>query len=174
MAFDIAGGGVPRPLVATPFEEGNASLSKDARFLAYESDELDSVVEIYVQPFHAAGPKVRVSTTGARWPRFGASGRLYYWLSSRAGLRRVGYRSDSDRFVPDGVQPVWSGNEEEVSVFLRRVLVTASYAGYDVEPAAEQFLMLERTAVPDDVPYRRPVVVLSWWDDLRALDYKRP
>jgi serine/threonine-protein kinase len=175
MALDVGskGTGTPRALVATPFQEENASLSKDGRFLAYESDELDSVFEVYVRPAQGGGTPVRASTRGARWPRFGSSGRLYYWYSSRGGLKRIDYRADGDRFVVERTQSVWPGSEDEVTELARRVLVLGTYAGYDVEPATERFLMLERTASPE-APYGRPVVVLNWWNDLRALDYHRP
>jgi serine/threonine-protein kinase len=175
MALDVAAGGheTPRPLVATPFQEENASLSSDGRLVAYESDELDSIFEIYVQPFRSGGPKVRASTSGARWARFGDRGRLYYWSTTRGGVRRVDYRTEGDRFVSSGVASVWPGTEDEVSSFSRRALVTSSYAGYDADPAAERFLMLERTASPEDTPYHRPVIVLNWGDELRALDYGR-
>jgi Tol biopolymer transport system component len=176
LALDVGPAGAastPSTLVATPFQEENASLSKDGRFLAYESDELDSVFEVYVRPAHGEGPQVRASTMGARWPRFGPSGRLYYWFSSRGGLRRIDYHADADRFVVERVQSVWPGTEDELADLARRVLVLGTYAGYDVEPATERFLMLERTASPE-APYRSPVIVLNWWDDLRALDYRRP
>ena len=176
MALEVGPSGVPsapRALVATPFQEENASLSRDGRFLAYESDELDSVFEVYVRPAHGGGPPVRASTMGARWPRFGSSGRLYYWYSSRGGLKRIDYRADGDRFVVEKVQWVWPGSEDQVADLAHRVLVLGTYAGYDVEPATERFLMLERTASPE-APYGRPVIVLNWGDELRALDYRRP
>jgi serine/threonine-protein kinase len=163
-----------RPLVTTRFEEENGSLSRDGRFLAYESDELDSVFEIYVRPLRGSGPKVRVSTTGARWPRFGASGRLYYWRSSRGGVQRIGYHTEGDRFVVDGITPVWSRVDEGDAAFSRRVLVMASFGGYDVDPAGERFLLLERTESPLESPLRRPVIVLNWADELRALGRRRP
>jgi Tol biopolymer transport system component len=174
-ALDVASPqATPRTLVSTPFQEENASLSKDGRFIAYEADELDSVFEIYVRPMSGAGPKVRASATGARWPRFGTSGRLYYWYSSRGGVRRVNHHTEGDRFVVESVESVWPGSQEEVSAFARRVLVMANYGGYDVEPASERFLMLERNVSPEEAPYGRPVIVLHWWDDLRALDRGRP
>jgi serine/threonine-protein kinase len=166
--------GAPRALVVTPFQEENATLSKDGRFVAYESDELDSIFEIYVRPVEGAGPKVRASQTGARRPRFGTPGRLYYWQSSRGGIQRIDHHTVGDRFVVDGVGSVWPGSPEEISAFARRVLVVSSYGGYDVDPAAERFLLLERTLSPAEAPYRRPVIVLHWWDDLRALDRRRP
>jgi dipeptidyl aminopeptidase/acylaminoacyl peptidase len=176
MALDLAPGGAPpsvRALVATPFQEENASLSRDGRFLAYESDELDSVFEIYVRPAHGRGPQVRASHMGARWPRFGSTGRLYYWSSFRGGLKRVEYRAVGDRFVADRVHSAWPGTDEEVVALARRVFVLGTHAGYDVDPAAERFLMQERTT-PPPAPYRSPVMFLHWGEDLRALDYRRP
>ena len=176
MALDTGPGGAtlpPRTLVATPFQEENATVSKDGRFLAYESDELDSVFEVYVRPIHGEGQPVRASTRGARWPRFGSAGRLYYWSSSGEGVRRIDYHTDADRFVVDKSQSVWPGSDDQVAGLARQVVVLGTYAGYDVEPATERFLMLERTA-SSEAPYRRPVIVLNWWDELRALDYRRP
>jgi Tol biopolymer transport system component len=175
-ALDLGPGGVPLPprvLVASRFQEANASLSKDGRFLAYESDELDSVFEIYVRPVQGGGPQVRASATGARWPRFGSLGRLYYWSSSRDGLKRIDYRADGDRFVVERLQSVWPGTDDQVAELARRVLILGTYAGYDVEPATERFLMLERAASPE-ASYRSPVIILGWWNDLRALDYRHP
>jgi serine/threonine-protein kinase len=47
-----------RPLVATPFNEQNATVSRDGRLLAYEADELDGVFEIYVRPLMDGAAKV--------------------------------------------------------------------------------------------------------------------
>jgi serine/threonine-protein kinase len=179
MALDATSGGtpVPRALLATPFQEEKASFSRDGRFLAYESDQLDSVFEIYVRRSDGQGPAaVRVSSQGGRWPRFGSAGRLYYWSSSSSlgGLRRVDYRTVGDRFVTEAARSVWPGSEDQVADFARRVLVTATYAGYDVDPATGRFLVLERVASTEEGPPRRPVLVLDWWDELRALDYGRP
>ncbi len=59
MALDVGptGAASPRVIVATPFQEENANLSKDGRFLAYESDELDSVFEVYVRPAGGEAPR---------------------------------------------------------------------------------------------------------------------
>jgi hypothetical protein len=174
MALEVSPAGTPltpRALVATPFQEESANLSEDGRFLAYESDELDSVVEVYVRPAHGGGPQVRASTMGARRPRFGPGGRLYYWSSSRGGLKRIDYRTEGDRFVAERTQSVWPGSEEQVAELARRFVVLGT--GYDVDPGAERFLMVERTPSPQ-TPYRSPVLVLNWPEDLRVVDYRRP
>jgi serine/threonine-protein kinase len=155
--------GSPRPLVATPFEEANASLSADGRFLAYESDELDSIFEIYVRPLAGEGPKVRASMAGARWPRFGPPGQLYCWQSSGGGLQRIRYRVEGDRFVVGGVEAVWPGDRVSMSGF----------GGYDVEHARERFLVLEEMGGAAKAPYQHPLIVLDWARELRSRESPR-
>jgi hypothetical protein len=86
----------------------------------------------------------------------------------------VDYRTSGDLFVEQGSRSVWPGTEDQVADFARRVLVTATYAGYDVDAATGRFLLLERVAPSEEAPARRPVLVLDWWEDLRALDYGHP
>ena len=51
----------PRMLAATPFHETNAALSPDGRWVAYESDEVDGVVQVYVRSFPDGAHKLRYS-----------------------------------------------------------------------------------------------------------------
>jgi hypothetical protein len=156
-----------RPLVVTPFQEQDAVLSPDGRFLAYESDELDGVFDIYVRSMREDGAKVRASTTGARLPRFSAGGRLYYWYSFSGGVRNIQYHLAGERFVVDRVVPVWGGAEGGEPAVVRRLQVTSS-VGFDVDPAGHRFLMLERSTGLLEPALRRPVVVLNWHEELRA------
>jgi hypothetical protein len=165
--------GPARPLLATPFQEQNAVLSRDGRFLAYESDELDKVFEVYVRPLREGGVKVRATTTGGRWPRFGPAGQLYYWYSFGGGLRRIGYHAEGDRFVVEAVAPVWSGTEAERAL-VRRVQVLTNYGNYDVDPAGPRFLMLERSTPVLEPALHRPVIVLNWTAELQARGARRP
>ena len=71
--------GAPRALAATPFHETTAALSPDGKWIAYESDELDGIVQIYARTFPEGAHKVRVSSGGARWPVWGHGGDLYYY-----------------------------------------------------------------------------------------------
>ena len=136
-----------RPLLATRFHEQNAALSPDGRFMAYESDELDGIFEIYVRALREGAAPVRVSTTGGRMPRFSSGGRLYYWHSFGGGLRKVQHHVEGDRFVVDKVASVWEGAEGGERVVTRRFDVTTS-SGYDVDASGQRFLMLERSAAP--------------------------
>jgi Tol biopolymer transport system component/predicted Ser/Thr protein kinase len=55
------GGAKPVPLLATQFSEGNAQVSPDGRWIAYETNE-SSTSDIYVRPFSAEG-----NGGGAKW-----------------------------------------------------------------------------------------------------------
>ena len=58
----------PQPLLQTPFEELNAEISPDGRWLAYQSNE-SGPDEIYVRPFpNVDAGKWQVSTSGGRSP----------------------------------------------------------------------------------------------------------
>jgi len=155
-----------RALVESPFHEANADLSPDGRFLAYESDELDNVFEVYVRPLHG-GVKVRTTTTGARWPRFGAAGQLIYWYSFEGQLHQLDYRAERDRAVAGPGRPVFGGS---AGVGPRRIMVRASYESYDLDVARQRFLVLENAAAPAPL-LARPVVVLNWAHELRALSH---
>ncbi|MBW3563815.1 MAG: serine/threonine-protein kinase [Acidobacteria bacterium] len=58
--------GKTEPLIATPFEESQARLSPDARYLVYTSME-SGVPEVYVQSLEKGG-KWQLSTIGGVWP----------------------------------------------------------------------------------------------------------
>jgi len=164
-----------RPLAATPAQEENAVLSADGRFVAYESDELDGVFEVYVRPVAEGGAKVRASTTGARWPRFGPPGALFYWLSFKGGLQRIDYHAAGNGFAVDGVAPVWpAGDGEAPPDAPRRVLVTAGFGGFDPDPTGRRFLMLEKTPAALATSLQAPVLLFNWPDGLRTRAGDRP
>ncbi|HET8644193.1 MAG TPA: hypothetical protein VFO85_01815, partial [Vicinamibacteria bacterium] len=152
--------GAPRPLSDSRYNESNAALSADGRWVAYESDELDAVVEVYVRSFPDGAGKVRASTSGARWPRWGAGAHLYYWHSFVGGLTRIEGRDQQGRFAVARSGPVWpaSGDGDPLA---GRLTVSPGYAGYDVDATRARFLMLEKD-VPVAPAFQRPVVVPDW------------
>ena len=69
-------GGVPRPLVQTPFDDSEAQVSPDGRWLAYVSDE-SGQSEVYVRRFPTGDGKWLVSRDGGVEPQW-TSGALLY------------------------------------------------------------------------------------------------
>ena len=165
----------PEPLATTPAQEESAELSADGKLLAYESDELDGVFDVYLRTLRDGGTRVRASTEGGRWPQFAPGSRLFFWQSSTpGGLRRFDYQTAGGRVVVGTRSAVWErafGGETAVS---RKVLVSSNDANFDLHPDGLRFLMLERGIVAPAPPFRRPVVVLNVAEELRALGSPQP
>jgi serine/threonine-protein kinase len=174
-------GGPPvvRDLAARPFREANAALSPDSRLLAYESDELDGVNDTYLLSLADPGPRVRATTTGTNWPRWGRGGELFYWVPPRVhpgdrrpteGLHRLEVKAEGSRLSVGRATPVWPEAVRGPALFDR--LLVASFAAYAVDTSRRpfRFLMLENPS-PGAAPVSGgPIVVLNWFEELKALE----
>ncbi len=72
-------GSLPRVALARPGRLLEARISPDRRTLAYSSDE-SGRAEVYLRVIEGGSP-IRISTSGGRWPRWGASNGLLYFLT---------------------------------------------------------------------------------------------
>ena len=70
-----------RPLFQTPFDDEWASFSPDGRWVGYNTDE-SGRSEVYVVPFPALTPRVRVSTDGGLHPLWAPDERALYYRTS--------------------------------------------------------------------------------------------
>jgi Tol biopolymer transport system component len=150
--------GPSRVLIATEANETGPALSPDGRFLAYESDEQDGLVAVYVQPFGRSGAKVQASAGGGRWPHWGRGGELFYWSSFTRQMRRVGHRIEGSRFILTAQEVAWSGRDEPLDVPISEFLGR----GFDLDPERPRFLMLESTAAVTN-PVEPCVVLAQGW-----------
>ena len=64
-------------LVADPGIQALARVSRDGRFVAYQSDQ-DGRAEIYVTTFPRSDARWKVSTNGGTWPKW-SNDELFYW-----------------------------------------------------------------------------------------------
>ena len=145
------------PLLDTTFNERNAQVSPDGRWLAYESDE-SGQLEVYVRPF----PDI----DSGRWQ-----------VSTDGGTQPVWARSGGELFYRSG-DAVMSVPVEASASFVSRnpeVLFEGPSLGgrnYDVSPDGQRFLMLKLgTSGTDaqDTPPARFTVVENWFEELRRL-----
>jgi serine/threonine-protein kinase len=153
----------PQALLQTPFNERNAEVSPDGRWIAYESDE-SGARQVYVRPF----PKVdtghwQVSTagTGTR-PLWARSGReLFYWEVTGQALMAVAVQTAGAIFSA-GTPTKLFGGETYYSSNLDRT--------YDVSADGQRFLMITDTASGTNAPATSPslVVVEHWTEELKA------
>jgi Tol biopolymer transport system component len=77
--------GAREAIVSTGFNETDARLSPDGRWLAYVSDE-SGQPDIYAMPW-PRGARVRVSFAGGTRPRWGRSGRVLFFLRGQEIMR---------------------------------------------------------------------------------------
>ncbi len=77
-----AAGGDPSPLVAAEFNESNAALSPDGRWIAYQSNETGRD-EVYVTSFPVPGRKWQVSQGEGTTPAWRGDSREVYYRDGR-------------------------------------------------------------------------------------------
>jgi DNA-binding winged helix-turn-helix (wHTH) protein/Tol biopolymer transport system component len=78
----------PVPFLESSFDEIQARVSPDSRWLAYASNE-SGALEVYLQTFPQPGQKRRVSTNGGAQPAWRGDGRELYYLAPDGRLMAV-------------------------------------------------------------------------------------
>ena len=113
-----------------------ARMSRDGRFVAYQSDQ-DGQMEIYVTTFPKSESRWKVSTNGGTWPKW-SNGKLFYWEGN--SLMGVEFASDGN-FNPDKPQQIFTG--EQVGMGASNMM--ASYnPEYDVNADGTRFVIVQR------------------------------
>ena len=145
------------PLLQTRFNELNADISPDGRWLAYQSDESGSP-EIYVRPFPDVNAgRWQVSTAGGRTPAWSRNGRELFYIVGDGTMMAAAIEPDAS-FVSRTPVRLFSGNF---------YLGGANSVGrtYSVTPDGRRFLMIKADA-------GSPIalaVVLNWTEELKRL-----
>jgi len=143
-------------LVHSPGQDGNAEVSPDARWLAYDSDE-SGQFEVYVRPYP--------DTDRARWQVSVGGGKQPLW--SRNG-RELFYRDFAGTLfsVPVTRDAIFTAGRPQ------KILDNRSYLGvgrsltaraYDVSPDGRRFLLLK--AQSSDTTSL--VIVVNWTEELK-------
>ena len=148
-ALEIAGDRTLRPMAVGPSSEIMPRLSRDGKWLAYQSD-VSGRAEIYLRPFPGDGPRVQISDAGGSEPLFDASGRTLY------------YRG------PTGIVAASLTLGPDVRVSGRRIALAEvqvadpTHPSYDVTPDGTRFLILKATSGD-----ARGVLVSNWVREVR-------
>jgi Tol biopolymer transport system component len=121
----------PYPLLETPFNEWDAGLSPDGRWLAYGSDETDQN-EIYVTSFPEPGRRWQVSKDGGIFPEWSSDGDELFYLDLNNFLMAVAVDLEGDTFVPG-----------ESSALFQTRTTTDKGDPFSVSPDAERILIIE-------------------------------
>jgi Tol biopolymer transport system component len=145
--FPTTGDRTPLPFLQTAFDERNARISPDGRWMAYSSNESGSD-SVYVTRFPQAGAKWSVSPEGGSFPIWRRDGRELFYRAPSGQLMAVPIAEGSE-FQPGVAIPLFNPSSAVGSLGLGTF--------YDVAPDG-QFLInvfVERTSPP-------ATVVLNW------------
>jgi xanthine/CO dehydrogenase XdhC/CoxF family maturation factor len=146
-----------RVLMGAPYSEAHLSLSRDGRWLAFSSDE-SGRIEVYVRALEG-GPRLQVSTAGAREPMWAPNGgELFYRTQSDQGGRLIAARLS---FAP-------------LRVMARDTLLAITdyeeadpHGNYDISPDGRRFVFI-RQEMPNEIR-----VIRNWKALLRAMGTPR-
>ena len=141
MLLSLAGTPRVEPLLQTPFDERNAAISPDGRWMAYESTE-SGQSQIYVRPFpNVADARYQISTGGGRTPAWAPDGHDLFFVN-RTSIMAVTVQ----------LTPTFSaGNPTKLfdapSILLDgRFIGTGTQRTYDVSRDGQRFLMIKENA----------------------------
>jgi len=151
-----------RALLSTPANELGGTVSRDGRFIAYQSDE-SGQPQIYVRPFPDvdSGGRWQVSTSGGTRPRWGRDGtELYYFIEGTEGVARL-------MRVPVDTTGVFRPGSPEVLLEGEYVAPNNSRQAYDVSLDGQRFLLIKNVDRSDSTA--RIIVVQNWLERLERL-----
>jgi serine/threonine-protein kinase len=163
MVLTLDGKRAVTPLIQTTFNERNADISPDGRWLAYESDE-SGQSDVYVRPFPAVDAgRWQVSTAGGRQPSWARSG------------REIFYRALDGALLGVSVEVVGAGSFRVGTP--ARVLEGRYYTGgpfsgrmYAASSDGRRFLMIKESSGVEEAALSPAIVVVqNWVEELKRL-----
>jgi eukaryotic-like serine/threonine-protein kinase len=131
----------PSPVLRTRFDEDDARLFPDGRWIAYDSNE-SGRSEVYVTSREGGG-RIRISTDGGFSPRWRADGRELFYATPARGLMAV---------------PVVSTPRFEAGLPVELFRVASSLFSWDVDPKGQRFLVSIAAKTPDP-----PITIVVGW-----------
>ena len=146
------------PLVQTTFEDRDADVSPDGRWVAYGSNE-SGQFEVYVRPFpEVDGGRWQVSTGGGTRPLWARSGRELFYLVESGRMMAVPIRP-GPTFAAGKPQVVFEGP-----------YVGGGGRSYDVSANGQRFLMIkDASATSDTSTPPQLIIVQNWLEELKRL-----
>jgi eukaryotic-like serine/threonine-protein kinase len=152
------------PLIQTRFNELNAEISPDGRWLAYQSNE-SGHYEIYVRPFPAVDSgRWQVSENGGRTPAWARSGDELFYLAPSNTIMGVRVEGSSS----------WRGSTPTMVLRAMPYYLPPEGAGeagrtFDVAADGKRFLMIKPGSGDTAPPPQRVIVVENWVEELKRL-----
>jgi len=143
----------PQPVLRTQFNEMDARISPDGRWIAYVSDE-SGKWEVYVQRFLSPGGKWQVSSAGGKQPQWSHDGKELFYVASDQKLMAAPVRPGAS------LDP---GTAKQ----LFQLHATADFFGtsYDVAADGQRFLVTTLVGEEASPPLN---VIVNWTEALKT------
>jgi eukaryotic-like serine/threonine-protein kinase len=149
----LTGAESPQPVLRTQFNETDARLSPDGRWIAYVSDE-SGKWEIYVQPFLSSGGKWQISSAGGRQPQWSRDGKEFFYVAPDQKLMAV------------PVHPGTSLDPGAPKELFQLHTATDSFGtSYDIAADGQRFLVSTLVGEEASPPLN---VIVNWTEALRT------
>ena len=153
ITVSLTGDPVSEDLLVTEFNEGNAALSPNGQWVAYQSNT-SGEFEVYVRPFPDADSALHpISTNGGRNPLWAPDGRELFYVESDGRLLAVPIQTDPT-FARGTATVVMDGDYQPTA--------------YDIDPSGERFLVVKpmEALVGDSRSLPSLTFVLNWVREL--------
>ena len=147
------------PVFDTGFDERNAELSPDGRWIAYQSND-SGRYEVYVQPFpEVDGGRWQISSGGGTRPMWAPDGRELFYFAEPGRLMVVPVEAGAT-FARGNPQVLFEGPYAQP--LLSRT--------FDITPDGQRFLMIKEGQTGDDTaPSGQIILVQNWFSELERL-----
>jgi eukaryotic-like serine/threonine-protein kinase len=158
MLLPLDGTGRVTALVQTRFNERNADLSPDGRWLAYQSDESGGRDEIYVRPFpDINGGRWQISTNGGSKPVWSRSGGELFYLDREGLLTSVSIQATA----------TFHADTPRRLLQMRYASAAVNQREYDVTADGRRFLFIKNPPPTADASSQHSlVIVLNWASEM--------
>ncbi len=159
-ALPLTGDGKAFLLIQTPFDEQLGQISRDGRWIAYQSNE-SGRTEVYIQPFLRSGERISVSTGGGIAPRWRGDGRELFYIAPNGAMMAVPLKASADGATIEAGAPMQLFRDPIVGGGSMLIGGTQQYA---VAPDGQRFLINLAVTEPGSSPI---TIVLNWTSALK-------
>ena len=153
--FAPSGGGEAAPYLATDADLDDGVLSRDGRWVAYQSNET-GVEEVYVRSFPDPGQQIRVTDGGGQFPRWTQDGTaIYYWGAENLAVDRLFAASFT--------------TEPTFTVLARELVLEGDYIPefWDLHPEGARVLAVQSESAFGAGQPQRFIMVTNFFEELR-------
>ena len=146
----------PEILINTPYEEVNAQLSPNGRYVAYQSNE-SGQFQVYVRPYpDVNSARWQVTTDGGSNPMWRGDGEELFYLNGSTAMTAIAVQTAGPTFT--------SGTAK--ALFDARIYTADGTRAYDVAPDGSRLLLIKDSGTGDSTLTPAGVfVVLNWLRD---------